>query len=112
ADAVNIGCYVQNRVLVIKPHNKTPYELFLGRKPALSFMRPFGCPVSILNTVDHLGKNRVETVPNKDYILLPIWTQDPQFSSSSKDSPGSRFKPSREEKKKDVEDPRNEDSEV
>ncbi|GKF43845.1 putative ribonuclease H-like domain-containing protein, partial [Tanacetum coccineum] len=44
------------KVLVIKPHNKTPYELFLGRKPALSFMRPFGCHVTILNTLDHLGK--------------------------------------------------------
>ncbi|GJW31342.1 putative ribonuclease H-like domain-containing protein [Tanacetum coccineum] len=28
AKAVNTVCYVQNRVLVIKPHNKTPYELF------------------------------------------------------------------------------------
>ncbi|GJZ98026.1 ribonuclease H-like domain-containing protein, partial [Tanacetum coccineum] len=56
AEAVNTACYVQNRVLVIKPHNKTPYELFLGRKPALSFMRPFGCPITILNTIDHLGK--------------------------------------------------------
>ncbi|GJZ97304.1 reverse transcriptase domain-containing protein [Tanacetum coccineum] len=54
AEAVNTACYVQNRVLVIKPYNKTPYELFLGRKPALSFMRPFGCPVTILNTIDHL----------------------------------------------------------
>ncbi|GJW83353.1 putative ribonuclease H-like domain-containing protein [Tanacetum coccineum] len=44
------------QVLVIKPHNKTPYELFLGRKPVLSFIRPFGCPVTILNTLDHLGK--------------------------------------------------------
>ncbi|GJX87123.1 putative ribonuclease H-like domain-containing protein [Tanacetum coccineum] len=26
------------------------------RKPSLSFMRPFGCPVTILNTIDHLGK--------------------------------------------------------
>ncbi|GJT88020.1 putative ribonuclease H-like domain-containing protein [Tanacetum coccineum] len=56
AEAVNTACYVQNRVSVIKPYNKTPYELFLGRKPALSFMRPFGCPVTILNTLDHLGK--------------------------------------------------------
>ncbi|GKC46926.1 putative ribonuclease H-like domain-containing protein [Tanacetum coccineum] len=24
--------------------------------PTLSFMRPFGCPVTILNTIDHLGK--------------------------------------------------------
>ncbi|GKF59637.1 putative ribonuclease H-like domain-containing protein [Tanacetum coccineum] len=56
AAAVNTACYVQNRVLVVKPHNKTPYELFHGRTPTLSFMRPFGCPVTILNTIDHLGK--------------------------------------------------------
>ncbi|GJY74182.1 ribonuclease H-like domain-containing protein [Tanacetum coccineum] len=31
AKAVNTACYVQNRVLVIKPYNKTPYELFLGK---------------------------------------------------------------------------------
>nr|GEU50301.1 ribonuclease H-like domain-containing protein [Tanacetum cinerariifolium] len=43
-------------VLVIKPYKKTPYELFPGRTPSLSFMRPFGCPVTILNTLDHLGK--------------------------------------------------------
>ncbi|GKB72232.1 putative ribonuclease H-like domain-containing protein [Tanacetum coccineum] len=56
AEAVNTACYMQNRVLVTKPHNKTPYELFLGRKPSLGFVRPFGCPVTILNTIDHLGK--------------------------------------------------------
>ncbi|GJX77326.1 ribonuclease H-like domain-containing protein [Tanacetum coccineum] len=172
AEAVNTTCYVQNRVLVTKPHNKTPYELFLGRKPALGFMRPFGCLVTILNTIDHLGKfdgkadegffvgysinskafrvfnsrtriveenmhvqfsentpniigsgpnwlfdidaltksmnykpvvignqsngnagtkacddagkARMETVPGKDYILLPLWTADPPFSQSLK----------------------------
>ncbi|GKB78875.1 putative ribonuclease H-like domain-containing protein [Tanacetum coccineum] len=31
AEAVNTACYVQNRVLVTKPHNKTPYELLLGQ---------------------------------------------------------------------------------
>ncbi|GJZ80791.1 retrovirus-related pol polyprotein from transposon TNT 1-94 [Tanacetum coccineum] len=56
AEAVSNSCYVQNRVLVVKPHNKTPYELFHGRTLALSFMKPFGCPVTILNTKDHLGK--------------------------------------------------------
>ncbi|GJQ97020.1 putative ribonuclease H-like domain-containing protein [Tanacetum coccineum] len=56
AEAVNTACYVQNRVLVVKPHNKTPYELFRGRTPALSFMRPFGYHVTILNTLDYLGK--------------------------------------------------------
>ncbi|GJR02289.1 putative ribonuclease H-like domain-containing protein [Tanacetum coccineum] len=43
-------------VLIVKPHNKTPYELFRGIKPALSFMKPFGCHVTILNTLDSLGK--------------------------------------------------------
>ncbi|GJV23215.1 putative ribonuclease H-like domain-containing protein [Tanacetum coccineum] len=56
AEVVNIACYVQNRVLVVKPHNKTLHELFRGRTPALSFMRPFECHVTILNTLDYLGK--------------------------------------------------------
>ncbi|GJR38822.1 ribonuclease H-like domain-containing protein [Tanacetum coccineum] len=56
AEAVNTACYVQNRVLVTKPHNKTPYELLICRPPNLDFMRPFGCLVTILNTLDHLGK--------------------------------------------------------
>nr|GEW44110.1 retrovirus-related Pol polyprotein from transposon TNT 1-94 [Tanacetum cinerariifolium] len=56
AEAVNTAFYIQNRVLVIKPHNKTPYELLLGRTPSIGFMRPFGCHVTILNTLDPLGK--------------------------------------------------------
>ncbi|GJT22085.1 putative ribonuclease H-like domain-containing protein, partial [Tanacetum coccineum] len=56
AEAVSTVCYVQNRVLVTKPHNKKPYELLHGRSPSISFMRPFGCPVTILNTLDPLGK--------------------------------------------------------
>nr|GEU32132.1 ribonuclease H-like domain-containing protein [Tanacetum cinerariifolium] len=46
------------------------------------------------------GKARVETVPDKDYILLPLWTQDPLFSSSSKDSRGDGFKPSGRRKRR------------
>ncbi|GJX68147.1 ribonuclease H-like domain-containing protein [Tanacetum coccineum] len=57
---------------------------------------------------DDVDKARVETVPCKDYILLPLWTQEPPFSSSSKDSPDAGFKPSGEEEKKDVKDPWNE----
>ncbi|GJU48620.1 putative ribonuclease H-like domain-containing protein [Tanacetum coccineum] len=200
AKAVNTTCYVQNRILVIKPHNKTPYELFLGRKPTLSFMRQFGCPVTIFNTIDPLGKfdrkadegffvgysvnskafrvfnsrtriveetlhitflenksnvvgsglewlfdidiltksmnyepvvagnqsngitgtkacenagkARVETVPGKNYIRLPFLTQNPPFSSSSKDSPDAGFKPSGEEEKMDAEHLENKDREV
>ncbi|GJU56715.1 putative ribonuclease H-like domain-containing protein [Tanacetum coccineum] len=56
AEAVSTACYVLNRVLVTKPHNKTPYELLTGKIPIISYIRPFGCHVTILNTIDHLGK--------------------------------------------------------
>ncbi|GJZ16234.1 ribonuclease H-like domain-containing protein [Tanacetum coccineum] len=56
AEAVNTACYVLNKVLVIKPHTKTPYELIRGRTPLIDFIKPFGCLVTILNTRDHLGK--------------------------------------------------------
>ncbi|GKD32975.1 uncharacterized mitochondrial protein-like protein, partial [Tanacetum coccineum] len=36
--------------------NKSPCELFHGRTSTLSFIRPFGCLVTIRNTIDHLGK--------------------------------------------------------
>ncbi|GJS46614.1 putative ribonuclease H-like domain-containing protein [Tanacetum coccineum] len=34
AEAVSTACYVLNRVLVTKPHNKTPYELLTSRESA------------------------------------------------------------------------------
>ncbi|GJU58272.1 putative ribonuclease H-like domain-containing protein [Tanacetum coccineum] len=206
AEVVNTACYVQNRVLVTKPHNKTTYELFLGRKPTLSFMRPFGCLVTTLNTIDHLGKfdgkadegffvghsinskafrvfnsrtriveenmhvqfnentpniagsgpnwlfdidaltksknykpiiagnhsngntyikasdnagtkacddvskARMETVPDKDYILLPLWTADLLFSQNSKISPDDGFKPLGDAKNKITKEPGKEGS--
>ncbi|GJZ35570.1 putative ribonuclease H-like domain-containing protein, partial [Tanacetum coccineum] len=55
-EAVSTACYVLNRVLVTKPHNKTPYELVSGKVPNISHLKPFGCLVTILNTSDHLGK--------------------------------------------------------
>ncbi|GKE02157.1 retrovirus-related pol polyprotein from transposon TNT 1-94, partial [Tanacetum coccineum] len=56
AEAVSTACYVLNRVLVTKPQNNTPYELRTGKVPIISYIRPFGCHVTILNTIDHLGK--------------------------------------------------------
>nr|GEV20126.1 ribonuclease H-like domain-containing protein [Tanacetum cinerariifolium] len=43
-------------VLVTKTQNKTPYELLHCKTPSIGFMRPFGCLVTILNTLDSLGK--------------------------------------------------------
>ncbi|GJU22074.1 putative ribonuclease H-like domain-containing protein [Tanacetum coccineum] len=65
AEAVNTACYVLNRVLVTKPQMKTPYEILMGRSPNISFMRPFGCSLTILNTLDHLG-DKVSTLGDVD----------------------------------------------
>ncbi|GKF44207.1 putative ribonuclease H-like domain-containing protein, partial [Tanacetum coccineum] len=47
AEAVSTACYVLNRVRVTKPQNKTPY---------ISYIRPFGCHVTILDTLSVLSK--------------------------------------------------------
>nr|GEZ75089.1 retrovirus-related Pol polyprotein from transposon TNT 1-94 [Tanacetum cinerariifolium] len=40
----------------LKRSVKTPYELLTGDKPAIGYLKPFGCQVIILNTSDYLGK--------------------------------------------------------
>nr|GEX50456.1 hypothetical protein [Tanacetum cinerariifolium] len=178
---------IMRQVLVTKRHIKTPYELFHGRTPSISFIRPFGCPVTILNTIDHLGKfdgkanegffvgylfnskafrvfnsrtmivkenlhvrfsentpNNVgsrpnwlfdidaltkimnyqpvvaqsndfsgtqasngagkEKEPDRDYILLPLWTPDSTLSTTSKSYAGNEFQPSNNDTKRVEED--------
>ncbi|GJR69351.1 hypothetical protein Tco_0015416 [Tanacetum coccineum] len=55
---------------------------------------------------DDAGKARIETVPSKDYILLPLWMADPPFSQCSKSSQDDGSKPSSDDEKKVDEDPR------
>ncbi|GJW85414.1 putative ribonuclease H-like domain-containing protein [Tanacetum coccineum] len=55
-EVVSTACYVLNRVLVTKPQSKTPYKLTTGKIPIISYIRAFGCHVTIWNTIDHLGK--------------------------------------------------------
>nr|GFA20195.1 retrovirus-related Pol polyprotein from transposon TNT 1-94 [Tanacetum cinerariifolium] len=55
-EAVSSACYVLNRVSITNPHNKTPHELLSGKVPNISYLKPFRCQVTILNTSDHLGK--------------------------------------------------------
>ncbi|GJZ98313.1 ribonuclease H-like domain-containing protein [Tanacetum coccineum] len=113
AKEVNTACYVQNRI-------------------------PFGCPVTILNIIDHLGKFdgkadegffvgystnskafRVfnsRTMIVEENLHVQFSENKPNIAGSKArmetDSPDVRFKPSGEEEKKDAGDPRNEDSEV
>ncbi|GKE34213.1 retrovirus-related pol polyprotein from transposon TNT 1-94 [Tanacetum coccineum] len=56
AKAVTITFYTQNRSLVRKHHNKTPYELLHDRKPDLSYLHVFGALCYPINDGEDLGK--------------------------------------------------------
>ena len=55
-EAVNISCYISNRVFKRPILNKTSYELWNNWKPKISYLRVFGCKYFILNTKANLGK--------------------------------------------------------
>ncbi|GKB89591.1 putative ribonuclease H-like domain-containing protein [Tanacetum coccineum] len=82
-EVVSTACYVLNRVLVTNPHNKTPYELLTGKLPIISYIRPFGCHVTILNTIDHLGKFAGKS--DKGFLVGkgPTWLFDLDYLTDS-----------------------------
>ncbi|XP_076888857.1 uncharacterized protein LOC143539414 [Bidens hawaiensis] len=47
-EAINAACFTQNRVLLNKKRNKTPYEAYYGTKPRVNFFKTFGCPCTPL----------------------------------------------------------------
>ncbi|GKB22187.1 putative ribonuclease H-like domain-containing protein [Tanacetum coccineum] len=49
---------------------------------------------------DDSGQTRIEIVPGKDYILIPLWPADLSFSQNSMSSPNAGFKPSGDNEKK------------
>ncbi|WRX28072.1 Integrase [Theobroma cacao] len=48
-EAVNIAAYILNKVSIRPMLSKTPYELYKGRKPNISYLRSFGCKCFVLN---------------------------------------------------------------
>nr|GEY03427.1 putative ribonuclease H-like domain-containing protein [Tanacetum cinerariifolium] len=57
---------------------------------------------------DDAGKARMETIPGKDYILLPLWIAGPLIFQESKISQDDGFQSSSDDEKKVDEDPRQE----
>ena len=56
AEAVATACFVQNRSIVCKRLNKTPYEGLNNRKPNVRFFHIFGCRCFVINNRDQLNK--------------------------------------------------------
>nr|GEX11175.1 uncharacterized mitochondrial protein AtMg00810-like [Tanacetum cinerariifolium] len=126
----------ENRGLVAKTHSKTPYELLNGKTPRLYFMRPFGCPVTKLNTLDPLGKfkgnqtdknaglqdtngnagtqdnvNVGKEVLDQHYIVLPLWSSI-SFTFKTSDDKATDDKPINDTGSKTVEEPVNKEEQA
>ncbi|GKD13889.1 retrovirus-related pol polyprotein from transposon TNT 1-94 [Tanacetum coccineum] len=55
-EAITTACFTQNRSLILKRHNKTPYELLYNKKPNLSYLYVFGALCYPTNDSEDLSK--------------------------------------------------------
>ncbi|GJU46846.1 putative ribonuclease H-like domain-containing protein [Tanacetum coccineum] len=99
---------VDKKVKIIRSDNGTEFKNNVmdefcrekGIKPAIGFMKPFGCHVTILNTLDKLGKfdgksdegiqgvsesstSSQQDQDNQDCIVMPIWKDASYFDDAS-----------------------------
>nr|GEW11427.1 retrovirus-related Pol polyprotein from transposon TNT 1-94 [Tanacetum cinerariifolium] len=91
AKAIATACFIQNRSIIHKRFDKTPYELINKRKPNIKFFRVFGCRCYLLNDYDD-----VEKLKAKGDIRV--------FVGYSKESAALRIYNKRTPSKKDLED--------
>nr|GEY09920.1 hypothetical protein [Tanacetum cinerariifolium] len=56
AEAIATSCFTQNRSIIHKRFDKTPYELMNKRKPNIKFFHVFGFRCYLLNDYDDVGK--------------------------------------------------------
>nr|GEZ29913.1 retrovirus-related Pol polyprotein from transposon TNT 1-94 [Tanacetum cinerariifolium] len=56
AEAIATACFTQNRSIIHRRFNKTPYELINGRKPNISFLHVFGALCYPKNDHEDIGK--------------------------------------------------------
>ncbi|KAI3728871.1 hypothetical protein L6452_17516 [Arctium lappa] len=56
AEAVSNACHTQNRSILHRRFNKTPYELMNGIKPNVKYFKSFGFKCYVLNDRDSLNK--------------------------------------------------------
>nr|GFB86340.1 integrase, catalytic region, zinc finger, CCHC-type, peptidase aspartic, catalytic [Tanacetum cinerariifolium] len=56
AEAIATACFTQNRSIIYRLFNKTPYDLINGRKPDISFLHVFGALCYPKNDREDIGK--------------------------------------------------------
>lgn len=67
AEAVNTAVYIRNRCPTKKLEDKTPFEVWTGRKPNVSHFKVFGCSAVGLNK--STGKSKLEA-KGRQYLMV------------------------------------------
>nr|GEW10263.1 retrovirus-related Pol polyprotein from transposon TNT 1-94 [Tanacetum cinerariifolium] len=81
AKAIAIDCFKQNRSIIHKRFDKTPYELINKRKPNIKFFRVFGCRCYLLNDYEDVvklkakGDIRVFVGYSKEFASFKIYNK-------------------------------------
>ena len=71
AEAVETACYLVNRSPSSVLEDKTPHELWTGKKPSLSHLRVFGCDAYV-----HIPKEKRTKLDNKSERCIFIRYKD------------------------------------
>ncbi|GKB49078.1 putative ribonuclease H-like domain-containing protein [Tanacetum coccineum] len=74
AEAVSTACYVLNRVLVTKPHNKTPYELLTENQANIHAGQQEANHNAGTEDIIDAGDSEKEDESAQDCFVLPIWS--------------------------------------
>ena len=71
AKAVETACYLVNRSPSLALEDKTPHEVWTGKKSSLSHLRVFGCDAYI-----HVSKEKMINLDNKSKWCIFIGYKD------------------------------------
>ena len=74
SEAVNTATYILNRLPTKAVAEKTPYEIFYGKKPSISYFRVFGCTAHV-----HVPDQKISKMDSKSKKMIFIG-----YSSTSK----------------------------
>ncbi|GKD83910.1 retrovirus-related pol polyprotein from transposon TNT 1-94, partial [Tanacetum coccineum] len=92
AKAINTACYTQNRSIICRRYNKTPYKLIKEKKPDVSFCHVFGALCYPTNDNEDLADSPVSTsidrdAPSSSTPSTQEQEQSPNFSQGFEESP-------------------------
>nr|GEW31949.1 retrovirus-related Pol polyprotein from transposon TNT 1-94 [Tanacetum cinerariifolium] len=82
AEAIATACFTQNRSIIHRPFNKTPYELINGGKPDISFLHVFGALCYPKNDREDIRKLGAKETMNVSFDELSAMDFEQRSSKS------------------------------